>query len=116
MAEAKSDTSESVNVPIDFLSNVTSGSACQTGFEDGSKINCLVLREEGMEATAIHKELVATLRVEAVDYPSVTAYLQEARLSPSISLATYSEPNPEPDDSDNVILLALGEQPFVSVR
>jgi hypothetical protein len=51
MAETKSDTSEAVNVPIDFffLSNVTSGSACQTGFEDGSKINCLVLREEGMK-------------------------------------------------------------------
>jgi hypothetical protein len=52
MAETKSDTSdtsESVNVPIDFLSNVTSGSACQTGFEHGSNINCLVLREEWME-------------------------------------------------------------------
>jgi hypothetical protein len=52
---------------------------------------------------------------EAVSYPSVTAYLREAKFSPSIPLATCSEPNHEPDDSDNAILLALAEQPFASV-
>jgi hypothetical protein len=47
------------------------------------------------------------LGAEAVSYLSVTAYLREAR---------FSEPKPEPDDSDNAILLALAEQPFASVR
>jgi hypothetical protein len=54
--------------------------------------------------------------VEAVSYLSVTAYLREARFSLSIPLAIFAESNPEPDDSDNVILLALAEQPFVLVR
>jgi hypothetical protein len=54
--------------------------------------------------------------VEAVSYPSVITYLRETRFSPSIPLAMFAEPNPEPDDSDNVILLALAEQPFASVR
>jgi hypothetical protein len=53
--------------------------------------------------------------MEAVSYPSVIVYLREARFSPSIPLATCSEPNPEPDDSDNIILLAFAEQPFASV-
>jgi hypothetical protein len=76
----------------------------------------LYFARNGWTATAIHEELVATLRVEAVSYSSVTAYFREARFSPSIPLATCSEPNPEPDDSDNIILLALAEQPFASVR
>jgi hypothetical protein len=51
-----------------------------------------------------------------MSYPSVTAYLREARFSLSIQLAIFAESNPEPDDSDNVILLALAEQLFMLVR
>jgi hypothetical protein len=69
-----------------------------------------------MMAMAIHKELVAILGVETVNYPSVTGYFREAKFWLSTQPAPLSEPHPAHDDSDNIIWLALAEQPFASVR
>jgi hypothetical protein len=77
---------------------------------------CLYFARKGFKAVAIHKELVATLGAEAVNYPSVTGYIRDTRLSPYTHPVTFSEPDPAPDDSNDAILLALVEQPFTSVR
>jgi hypothetical protein len=71
---------------------------------------------KGLSAAAIHDDLVATLGAEAVSYPSVTRYLREA----IFALSNPPDPLPAPehqlDDSDQVFLLALADQPFASIR
>jgi hypothetical protein len=71
-----------------------------------------------MSAREIGDDIVATLGPDAVSYSSFTRYLREARLPPS-----KPEPEPHPadvqrglDDSDQVILAALEDGPFASVR
>jgi hypothetical protein len=71
---------------------------------------------KGMSARKIHDDIVATLGPNAVSYSSVTRYLREARFHPS-------KPEPHPadvqrdlDDSDQVILAALEDSLFASVR
>jgi hypothetical protein len=64
-------------------------------------------------AMTIHQELIVILCAEVVSYPSVTGYFREARFSFSIRPATFSEPDPTLDDSDNNILLTLVEQSFI---
>jgi hypothetical protein len=71
---------------------------------------------KGMLAREIHDDIVATLGPDAVSYSSVTHYLCEARFP-------LSKPEPHPadvqrdlDDSDQAILAALEDDPFVSVR
>jgi hypothetical protein len=71
---------------------------------------------KGMSTREIHDDIVATLGPDAVLYSSVTRYLREARFPPS-------KPEPHPidvqrdlDDSDQVILAALEDNPFASVR
>jgi hypothetical protein len=71
---------------------------------------------KGFTAMVIHKELVATLGAEAVNSPSVIGYLHEAKFSPSIHPAPFSEPHPAPNDSHNAIPLALAAQSFASIR
>jgi hypothetical protein len=70
---------------------------------------------KGMSAREIHDDIVTTLGPDAVSYNSVTRYLREARFPPS-------KPEPHPpdvqkdlDDSDQAILAALEDGPFVSV-
>jgi hypothetical protein len=69
-----------------------------------------------MSAREIHDNIVATPGPDAVLYSSVTRYLREARFPPS-------KPEPHPadvqidlDDSDQVILSALEDGSFASVR
>jgi hypothetical protein len=69
-----------------------------------------------MSAREIHDDIVATLGPDTVSYSSVTRCLREARF-PS------SKPEPHPadvqrdlDDSDQVIIAALEDNPFASVR
>jgi hypothetical protein len=76
----------------------------------------LYFARKGLNAMVIHRELRATLWSEVVNYPSVTAYLREAKFSLPIPLPTFSESDLQADNSDTAILLALDEQPFVSVR
>jgi hypothetical protein len=71
---------------------------------------------KGMSARAIHTDLVATLRSNAVACSSVARYLREARCLPSREEAPAVEIEREVDDADRAILFALGENPFASVR
>jgi hypothetical protein len=71
---------------------------------------------KGMSAREIHNNIVATLGPDTVSYSSVTHYLREAQFLPS-------KPEPHPadvqrdlDDSDQVVLAALEDRPFASVR
>jgi transposase len=71
---------------------------------------------KGMSVREIHGDIVATLGPDAVSYSSVTRYLREARFPPL-------KPEPHPadvqrdlNDSDQAILAALEDSPFVSVR
>jgi hypothetical protein len=65
---------------------------------------------------AIHDNLVATLGAEAVSYPSVTRYLPEVIFASSNPLDPLPPPEHQLDDSDQVILLALVDQPLASIR
>jgi hypothetical protein len=76
----------------------------------------LYLSRKGLSAVAIHDDLVATLGAEAVNYPSVTRYLREALFASSNPPDPLPPPENQLDDSDKVILLALADQPFASIR
>jgi hypothetical protein len=69
-----------------------------------------------LAAVAIHDDLVATLCMEAISYPSLMYHLQEAILATSNPETAFSQLNTEPDDYDEAILLALNEQSFASIR
>jgi hypothetical protein len=75
----------------------------------------LQLPRKKLSAVAIHHDLVTTLGPEAVICSSVTRYLREAILVSSNSPANIPEAEPQFDDCDQAIL-ALAEQPFVSIR
>jgi hypothetical protein len=71
---------------------------------------------KGISAHQIHDEIIGTLGPDAMSYSSVTRYLREARFPPL-------KPEPHPADvqrdlnnSDHVILAALEDSPFASVR
>jgi hypothetical protein len=78
-------------------------------------INRAVCRQEGINSVAISEDLVATLGAEAISYPLVTRYLQEAKFAASNPYVTFSERIREYDDCDQAILLTLDEQPFASI-
>jgi hypothetical protein len=69
-----------------------------------------------MSAREIHNDIVATLGPDAVSYSSVPRYLHEARLPPSKPEPHPSDVQRDLDDSDQVILAALEDRPFASVR
>jgi hypothetical protein len=75
---------------------------------------CLAKKE--LSAIAIHHDLVATVGPEAVSYSSVTRYLREAMFVSSNSPATVPEEEPQFDDCDQAILLALAEQPSAPIQ
>jgi hypothetical protein len=72
-----------------------------------SIVLCLARKE--LSAIAIHHELVATLGPEVVSYSSMTRYLHEASFVSSNSPATMPLAEPQFDDCDQAILLALTE-------
>jgi hypothetical protein len=76
----------------------------------------LYLSRKVFSVVAIHDDLVATLGVEAVSYPSVTRYLREAIFASSNPPEPLPPPEHQLDDSDQAILLALVDQPFASIR
>jgi hypothetical protein len=69
-----------------------------------------------MSEREIHDDIVAALAHDAVSYSSVTRYLHEARFSPSKSEPHPADVQRDLDDSDQVILAALEDGPFASVR
>jgi hypothetical protein len=76
----------------------------------------LYLSRKGLSAVAIHDDLVATLGAKAVSYPSVTRYLHEVIFASSNPPDPLPPPEHQLDDSDQVILLALANQPLASIR
>jgi hypothetical protein len=69
-----------------------------------------------LAAVAIHDDLVATLGLEAINYPSLVYHLQPASLAISDPGTAFSQFNTEPDDCDEAILLALNQQLFAPIR
>jgi hypothetical protein len=78
----------------------------------------LYLVRKGLSRLAIHDDLVTTLGADAdaVSYSSVTHYLRDTVLASSNPPTPLPEPEDQFDDCDHVIILALAEQPFASVR
>jgi hypothetical protein len=81
----------------------------------GQRLIVLYLARNGLAAVAIHDDLVATLGLEAISYPSLIYHLQEAILATSNPGIAFSQLNTEPDDCDEAILLTLNEQSFASI-
>jgi hypothetical protein len=75
----------------------------------------LYLAGKEVSAIVIHRDLVATLRSEAINHSSMTRYLREGLFVSSSSLTNIHEAEPQFDDCDRVILIALAEQPFASI-
>jgi hypothetical protein len=76
----------------------------------------IYLSRKGRSAVAVHDDLVATLGAEAASYPFVTRYLRKAIFASSNQSDPLPPPKPQLDDSDLVILLALADQTFASIR
>jgi hypothetical protein len=66
----------------------------------------LHLARKGLAAVAIYEDLVVTLAAEAINYPSVTCYLREAKFATSNQEVAFCEPIPEHDDCHQATLLA----------
>jgi hypothetical protein len=71
---------------------------------------------KGMSVREVHDDIVVTLGPDAVSYSSVTRYLGEARFPPSKPEPHQADVQRDLDDSDQVILAALEDNPFASVR
>jgi hypothetical protein len=82
----------------------------------GQKPMFLYLARKELSTIAVHHDLVATLGPAAVSYPSVTQYLRNAIFVSSHSPVNVSEAEPQFDDCDQAILLALAEQSFASIQ
>jgi hypothetical protein len=84
----------------------------------GQRSIVLYLARKGLLPLATHDDLVTTLGADAdaVSYSSMTHYLRDAVFTSSNPPTALPEPEAQFDDCDYAILLALAEQPFVSVR
>jgi hypothetical protein len=71
---------------------------------------------KGIPAREIHDDSVATLGPDAVSYSPITRHLWEAQFPPSKPEPNSVEVQKDLDDSDHVILAALEDNPFDSVR
>jgi hypothetical protein len=69
-----------------------------------------------MSAREIHEDIVATLGADVVSYSSIARYLREAQFPPSKPESHPAVVQRDVDDSDQAILAALEDSPFVSVR
>jgi hypothetical protein len=75
---------------------------------------CFARKE--LSAIVIHHDLRAKLGSEAVSYSSVTRSLHEAIFGSANSPRNVPETEPQFDDCDQAILLALTEQLFAPIR
>jgi hypothetical protein len=76
----------------------------------------LYLARTGLTAMKIDSLLVVTLGLEATGYSSVTRVLRQTKFPSPNQPTPFSDDNPALDDSNEVILLPLTEQPFASLR
>jgi hypothetical protein len=76
----------------------------------------LYLRRKGMAFDAIHDDLVRTLGKDAMAYSTVTKYARSAQFSGRKEASAPEAPDVERNPVDEVILTALAEFPFSSVR
>jgi hypothetical protein len=76
----------------------------------------LGLSMKGLSGKAIHQELVQTLGVEAVAYPTVTWYLRAAKFPAQSKEAPDEAREMRADSGNTAILKALTDNPFSSVR
>jgi hypothetical protein len=80
---------------------------------------CLIvayLLLKGISTREIHDDIVSILGRDAVSYSSVTRYLRKAQFPPSKPEPHPADVQTDLDDSDQVILRALEDSPFASVR
>jgi hypothetical protein len=78
----------------------------------------LYLARKRPSPLVIHDDLVTMLGADAdaMSYSSATRYLRAAVFASSKLPTSLPEPEAQFDDCDHIILLALAEQPFASVR
>jgi hypothetical protein len=76
----------------------------------------MYLSLKGLNAVGIHNDHVATLKGEATPYRTATYYLRKASFSSPQTPQPFGSPVPILNESDAVILLALSDEPFASVR
>jgi hypothetical protein len=76
----------------------------------------IYLRMKGVTLDAIHDDLVRTLGKDAVAYSTVTKYARSAQFSGRKEAIPPEAPDVERSFVDEVILAALAEFPFSSVR
>jgi hypothetical protein len=82
----------------------------------GQQSIVMYLSLKDLNVVEIHNDLVATLKGEAKSYITVTYCLRKPSFSSPKTPQPYESPAPILNESDEVILLALSEEPFASVR
>jgi hypothetical protein len=82
----------------------------------GEKTIVLYLRMKGMRLDAVDEDLVRTLWKEAVAYSNVTKYVRNAPLAPKSEALRPGPADCGHGPVDEVILAAIREYPFFSVR
>jgi hypothetical protein len=76
----------------------------------------LYLDRKGFTAQVIGDDLVVIFGEEAMAYSTVTNYRRAVRIIPSDATPFYSATSSHIDESDEIVLRALEELPFSSVR
>jgi hypothetical protein len=76
----------------------------------------LSLNKKHISAFAIHAEINSVLREGMIGYSTVTHYLRKQSFANALHLAPEESDLGAVDTIDNVILQALDEQPFASLR
>jgi hypothetical protein len=74
------------------------------------------LARKGFLGVVSDTDLVATLGSDTMSSRSVARFLHEAKSPPSSPSVTFVEWRPEFNNSNEVIFLALAEQPFASIH
>jgi hypothetical protein len=76
----------------------------------------MYLSLNGLNEVDIHNDLVATFKGAAKSYSTVTYSLRKPNFSSPKAPQPSEGPTPTLNESDEVILLALSEEPFTLVR
>jgi hypothetical protein len=104
--------------PVMVVLHLTKPQTCPSSIvsrmDERSIVLCLHVKR--LSAHEIHDDLVATLSPKAVAYSTVTCYLHEAKFGTTKVTLDLEPSSPHIDDSDQAILAALKENPFVRAR
>jgi hypothetical protein len=85
-------------------------------FRDGSEGNRALTPHEGMWLDAIHEDLMRVLGENAVACSTITKYVRSEKFPDKNDEPPSQARTVEPDLVDQVILIALPDDPFSSVR